>query len=35
MQKLPTPKITILKQLLKKEIIFDNWSNQLKQTGRR
>ena len=24
MQKLPTPKITILKQLLKKEIIFDN-----------
>jgi hypothetical protein len=24
MQKLPTPKITILKQLLTKEIIFDN-----------
>jgi hypothetical protein len=24
MQKLPTPKITILKQLLNKEIIFDN-----------
>jgi hypothetical protein len=24
MQKLPTPKITILKQLLNKEIIFEN-----------